>query len=105
MTPEPASRSDFTLIRFTPARNAGGLQTQHREILGGFTDAEAAFETAKKRAWQALCRLAQLADSAPLGGERWDLEIDDTEWGYDLRRNGRIVDRFWVHDAHAREAR
>jgi len=100
----PHSPSAFTLIRFTPVTKAGGVLTQHREILGGFTDAEAAFDTAKARAWQALCQLARLADSAPLSGESWDLEIDDTEWGYDLRRNGQIVDRFWVHDARAHEA-
>lgn len=31
------------------------------------------------------------------------LEINDTEWGYDLRRNGQIVDRFWVHDSHSKQ--
>lgn len=92
----------FTLLRFTLVRSPAGVLTQERETLGTFADAITAFNTAKHRAWLAFCQLAQSAKTPNDPG--WDLAVCDTEWGYDLRRNGQIVDRFWVHDRHEREA-
>ena len=77
-----------------------GTASQTRQILGYFHDAEAAFDLAKTEAWNALCTYSRdLEYGSPF--EALELEVDDTEWGYDLRRNGRMVDRFWIHDLHA----
>ncbi len=92
----------FTLLRFTFVRSPAGVLTQERETLGTFADAITAFDTAKHRAWLAFCQLAQSARTPADPG--WDLAVCDTEWGYDLRHHGQVVDRFWVHDRHDREA-
>lgn len=100
---KPSSLTPFTVLRFTLAQNASGAPTQRRETIGGFLDPELAFAAARVRAWQALRQLAVQMAAASAAG-RPVLEIQDTEWGYDLRRDGQVVDRFWVHDARAREA-
>jgi hypothetical protein len=100
MTPRPAPA--FTVIRFTFVHPPLGFPTQNRETIGRFDDAEDAFATARALAWNALCQLA--GAGAPSGSHTgWEAAVRDTEWGYDLVHNGRIVDRFWVHDHHARE--
>lgn len=93
----------FTLLRFTLVQKNGGLLTQRRESLGAFHDPEAVFLAAKTRAWQALCLLAHPGGDEACAASDEDLQIQDTEWGYDLRRNGQIVDRFWVHDHRPRQ--
>lgn len=97
--PPPA----FTLLRFTLVQKSGGLLTQRREALGGFADPETAFLAAKARAWEALCLLARPDGEAPSETSCCEFQVEDTEWGYDLRRNGQIVDRFWVHDHQPRQ--
>jgi hypothetical protein len=97
MEPNVPSFPIFSVQRFTLVQKACGTASQLRQILGHFNDAEAAFEMARTEAWQALCAYARKpASSSP--PEALELAVDDTEWGYDLRRNGRVVDRFWVHD-------
>ncbi|MCX6938083.1 MAG: hypothetical protein NTU80_09335 [Verrucomicrobia bacterium] len=87
----------FTVMRFTYVREADGKPNQQRAFLGCFHDPEAAFERAKTEAWQALCVLSRAPEGMP-SNESWELAVCGTEWGYDLCRNGRVVDRFWVHD-------
>lgn len=101
MTPQPDPASVFTLLRFTLVRNDGGLLTQRREHLGTFATPESAFSTAKTQAWLALRRLALDAGSA-LAAHQSEMRVCDTEWGYDLRRDGQVIDRFWVHDHNPR---
>ena len=100
MKPIVPSLQSFSVLRFTLMQKACGTASQFREIIGYFNDAELAFETAKTAAWQALCVHARtpLSDS---GCEALELMVEDTEWGYDLRCNGRVVDRFWIHDRNA----
>lgn len=99
---KPSSATPFTVLRFTLTHTEGGVLTQRRETVGGFVDPELAFTAARLRAGQALRQLAIEAGACP-PEERPVLEINDTEWGYDLRRNGQIVDRFWVHDSHSKQ--
>jgi hypothetical protein len=87
----------FTLMRFTYVQNADGSPNQQRSFLGCFNEPVAAFERAKAEAWQALCVLSRSTEPIP-ADEGWELSVSDTEWGYDLCRNGQVVDRFWVHD-------
>ncbi len=87
-------------MRFTYVQDADGKPNQRRSFLGCFNEPEAAFERAKTEAWQALCVLSRSSETIP-SQEGWELTVSDTEWGYDLSRNGRVVDRFWVHDREA----
>ncbi|MEN9842113.1 MAG: hypothetical protein RL376_1913 [Verrucomicrobiota bacterium] len=87
----------FTVMRFTNIQDGSGTLRQQRVLLGCFHDPEEAFERAKNEAWQALCLLSRAPDGPPCA-EGWELAVCGTEWGYDLCRNGRVVDRFWVHD-------
>jgi hypothetical protein len=94
-------RPPFTLFRFQLVRKPCGAPTQNREVLRGFADVETALAFAKAQAWQALCQLAGPQSSSSAAA--LELRVDDTEWGYDVRRNGLVVDRYWVHDASPRE--
>lgn len=100
MKPIVPSLQSFSVLRFTLVEKACGTASQAREILGYFNDAELAFEMAKNAAWKALCVHAR-SPLSPTDGESLELMVEDTEWGYDLRCNGRVVDRFWIHDRNA----
>jgi hypothetical protein len=97
--PSPA----FTLLRFTLVKRPDGAFSQTREAFGRFTDPEAAFVAAKHLAWQTLSLMAPVGASTTRAPTAPAATLRDTEWGYDLVRDGRIVERFWVHDHHSRE--
>ena len=101
MNPIIPSLQSFSVLRFTLVEKACGTAIQAREILGYFNDVELAFEMAKNAAWKALCVHARTPLSAK-EGESLELIVEDTEWGYDLRCNGRVVDRLWIHDCNAK---
>jgi hypothetical protein len=49
------------------------------------------FATAREKAGDEL----RWRQAQPDGAE---IELHDTEWGYDLRREFLVVSRYWVHD-------
>lgn len=107
----------FIVIHFELRVDPAGRPSQDRQILGRHARIDTAFVAARLAAVQCLFHLRRaqpskvsapgLAGLAGLsgeanksgevsGGDRWKLE--DTEWGYDVRQDGLVVHRFWVHD-------
>jgi len=90
----------FSVLRFTLDVTAEGKPTQKVQECGAYASVEAAFAVARTKAMQELQRARQrVLDPSP--AEIFHLE--DTEWGYDLRREHLIVTRFWVHDGQPAE--
>ncbi len=99
----------FQVMHFCLGLNADGQPTQSREVIGRHRHVETAFVTAQLAAVQCCRRLRQSAPAAThsdndnepdrearSAAER--IQLCDTEWGYDVRREGLVVERFWVHD-------
>ncbi|WP_221032038.1 hypothetical protein [Actomonas aquatica] len=90
------STSGFRVLQFTLQRNAAGHPTQSRHDLGHFEEIVEAFNAARLAALQSYTRRLRTPD-----GKAGILRFIDTEWGYDIRREGLVVERFWVHDRAA----
>jgi|GEM_PF-1396559 len=92
LTPET-----YSLFQFTLTTREEGTASQKSHCWGENFNIEDAFKAAKSlvtrdfEAMQAL--LSQKAGKdAPL-----NLQINDTEFGYDLRHNYLVVSRYWIH--------
>lgn len=83
-------------MQFTLHLDPEGHPTQNRRDLGQFTGIVEAFNAARLGALQAYTRMLKSPDNKP-----GTLTFEDTEWGYDVRRSGLVVERFWVHDRAA----
>ncbi len=86
----------FRVLQFTLQRDAAGNPAQDRRDLGRFDEIVDAFNSARLAALQTYTRMLRTPD-----GKAGILRFIDTEWGYDIRREGLVVERFWVHDREA----
>jgi hypothetical protein len=92
--------SGFSVYRFGLAKDPAGKLTQRVQSCGKFANVETAFATARAAALQEW----EEALAMPDGDVRVkDIRINDTEWGYDLKRDHLTVARFWVHDGQPKE--
>jgi hypothetical protein len=89
---------DFSLMQFSLGLGPAGRPLQHVTVCGSFVSVEEVFASARRLAAREVERL--LAGSFA-GTEARQVEVIDTEWGYDIRCGWLTVTRFWVHDASA----
>ena len=92
--------SGFSVFRFGLAKDPAGNLTQRVKNCGKFPCVESAFATARAAAlqeWEET--LAKPSNEEPVR----DIRLNDTEWGYDLKRDHFVVARFWVHDGRPAE--
>lgn len=87
------------MLQFTLHLDPSGTPSQNRCDLGRFDGIVEAFNTARLAALHAYTHM--LTCSSPTDGCAGNLTFVDTEWGYDIRRKGLVVERFWVHDREA----
>jgi hypothetical protein len=85
------------LFQFTLTTRDEGTASQKSHCWGDNFDIEEAFNTAKAlvtRDYEAMQALLGRKDGkdAP-----HNLQINDTEFGYDLRHNYLVVSRYWIH--------
>ena len=92
---------DFSLMQFSLDLGADGRPLQHVTVCGSFASVEEVFASARRLAAREVERL--LGGSCA-GAEAGQVELIDTEWGYDIRRGWLTVTRFWVHDAAATQS-
>ena len=88
----------FSVLRFGLQQEPDGRYIQEVHRCGDFQSVESAFATARMEAvreWQE-CRVTGPEEEV---SER-QVEIRDTEWGYELLREHLVVARYWVHDGH-----
>jgi hypothetical protein len=84
----------YYLFHYTLSTGAGGA-TQKSRTCGQDYTIEEAFSAARTLVLQDyanLCREAE-AEGSPAGTVR----INETEFGYDLVQNHRVVSRYWIH--------
>ena len=92
--------SNFSVFRFGLVRDPADRLTQRVKNCGKFPCVESAFATARAAALQEW----QEELAAPTGEMRVkEIRLNDTEWGYDLKRDHFVVARFWVHDGKPAE--
>ena len=86
----------YSVLRFVLKQKPDGCYTQSVQRCGDFQSVELAFATARMEAvreWQ------ESRDTvAGDGPQVRQVEIRDTEWGYELHRDHRVMVRYWVHD-------
>lgn len=90
----------YSVLRFSLQAIDGGKYTQHVSRCGEFVSIETAFDKAKAEAireWQAAL------DQGQETGKVREIRLNDTEWGYELKRDHLTVARYWVHDGQPSE--
>lgn len=91
LTPET-----YVLFQFTLTTREAGTAAQKSHCWGENFSIEEAFEAARalvRRDFEAMSALLrQKGGTDPL-----NLQINDTEFGYDLRHNFLVVSRYWIH--------
>ena len=88
--------ASFRVMQFTLQMDESGKPSQNRRDIGNYEGIIEAFNAARLAALQAYTRMLRTPD-----GKAGSLRFIDTEWGYDIRRQGLVVERFWVHDREA----
>ena len=88
--------ASFRVIQFTLQLDDAGKASQNRRDIGDYEGIIEAFNAARLAALQAYTRMLRSPE-----GKAGALRFIDTEWGYDIRRQGLVVERFWVHDREA----
>lgn len=89
-------KSGYLVLRFVPKHAPDGRLTQAVSRCGEFNDVEQAFDVARLevlREWQEIVN-----QPGPGGRPGHNVQIIDTEWGYELRRDRQVLSRYWVHD-------
>jgi len=89
-------KTGFSVLRFGLQRSQDGSATQNVQQCGEFQSVERAFITARQEAireWQEACKMQDTVTP-----KIRKIEIKDTEWGYELKRDHQVISRFWVHD-------
>ena len=92
LTPET-----FSLFQFTLTSRDEGIAAQKSHCWGENFSIEEAFNAAKAlviRDHEAMSTLLRQKDETK---EPVNLQICDTEFGYDLRHNFLVVSRYWIH--------
>ena len=91
------SPETYSLFQFTLTTREEGTASQKSHCWGDNFSIEDAFNAAKSlvtRDYEAMHTLLaqKAAKDAPI-----NLQINDTEFGYDLRHNYLVVSRYWIH--------
>jgi hypothetical protein len=94
-------KTGFSVMRFTIEKMEDGTCMQKVLQLGDFPSIETAFNTARKEAIRELNE-AFRAEPLLMPSVR-RIKLNDTEWGYELKRDHQIVARYWVHDGQPAE--
>lgn len=95
--PEPSSL-EFTVYQSVPPSADEGQPVRMTRHCGSFASIDAALLLARHLALQEVQWLEEVWEP---GGNAGTVELIDTEWGYDVRADGRLTVRCWVHDAAA----
>jgi hypothetical protein len=80
----------FAVLNFALKRNSEGTISQRTTSCGSFTSIEQAFTVARAAATQDVEQRRRKSAR--------QIELIDTEWGYDVREDSLVVSRYWVHD-------
>jgi len=88
---------DFSVFQFSLGLGPDGRPRQQMALRGSFVSVEEAFVSARRLAYEEAGRLTA-ADPKPAEQPR-QVEVIDTEWGYDVRCGWLVAIRYWVHDA------
>jgi hypothetical protein len=94
----PMNSSDslaFAVLQFSLEIGADGRPTQKTTARGEYGSVEQAFSVARSLA---ELERGHMERTASIAGGVWNIELVDTEWGYDLRQGWLVRTRFWVHD-------
>ncbi len=94
-------KTGFSVMRFTIEKMEDGTCMQKVLQLGEFPSIETAFNTARNEALRELNEACR-AETAQMPSVR-KIQMRDTEWGYELKREHQIVARYWVHDGQPAE--
>jgi hypothetical protein len=94
-------KTGFSVMRFTIEKMEDGTSMQKVLQLGDFPSVETAFSTARSEALRELGEACR-AESFFMPSVR-KIQLKDTEWGYELKREHQIVARYWVHDCQPAE--
>ena len=91
------SPETYSLFQFTLTTREEGTASQKSHCWGDTFSIEDAFNAAKSLVtgdYEAMHTLLaqKAAKDAPI-----NLQINDTEFGYDLRHNYLVVSRYWIH--------
>lgn len=89
-------KSGYIVLRFVLKRAPDGRLTQEVSRCGEYRYVEQAFDSARMevlRDWQEVVNQPGLGDRPGR-----IIEIKDTEWGYELKRDQQVLSRYWVHD-------
>lgn len=95
--PEPSSL-EFTVYQTVPPSAYDDQPARPTRHCGSFASIDAALLLARHLALQQVQWLEEVWIS---DGRVGTVELIDTEWGYDVRADGRLAVRCWVHDAAA----
>ncbi len=90
------NEAGFRVMQFTLHVDDAGHPAQNHRDLGRYQGIVEAFNTARLAALKAYTSLLKTPE-----GRTGTLTFIDTEWGYDIRRQGLVIERFWVHDREA----
>jgi hypothetical protein len=91
----PSDASSFSVLQFSLETGSDGRPTQKTTARGDYASIEQAFSVARSLA---ELERGHLERSASMAGAVREIELVDTEWGYDLRQDWLVTMRFWVHD-------
>lgn len=94
-------KTGYSVMRFTIEKMADGTCMQKVQQLGDFPNIETAFSTARNEAIRELNEACR-AEPVVMPSIR-RIQLKDTEWGYELKREHQIVARYWVHDGQPAE--
>lgn len=94
-------KSGYSVMRFTIEKMADGTCMQKVLQLGDFPNIETAFNTARNEAIRELNEACR--SEVTVGPSVRKVQLKDTEWGYELKREHQIVARYWVHDGQPAE--
>jgi len=89
-------KSGYIVLRFMLQHAPDGRLTQAVSRCGEFNNVEQAFDLARLEVLREWHETVNQSD--PAGQPGGNLQIIDTEWGYELRRGRQVLSRYWVHD-------
>ncbi len=83
----------FAVLNFSLAKGDDGQPIQRTASCGTFVEVERAFAVARERALQEVSERQSQGTTS-----NTEIQVLDTEWGYDVREDCLVVSRYWVHD-------
>lgn len=92
LTPET-----YSLFQFTLTTREEGTAAQKSHCWGENFNIEEAFNAAKALVTRDFEAMRTLLRQKGGSDDKLNLQIHDTEYGYDLRHNYLVVSRYWIH--------